>query len=271
MNQQQFPNGSVYPPHYSHHHRLSFQHLPHGSQQHVVTTSAPVGSHTLPPISSTDYASSMGNDLLGSRAQPLQPSLMTAEPNPLGQTTATPVYGPTSTTFFTGPGPGSGPAPINAYSQAALNPQTYKTTTHHFTNPQAPHNSAFTSQPRSARLPDLRPMPINPMGHEHGNNHTSNGTPPGSASRLGDDGAQPIHVVGSQGRRGILPSAGGRPVAIGDDGTGNSRNIANPAKDANGKYPCEHCSKTYLHAKHLKRHMLRREFPSFFESIRAFG
>ena len=33
-----------------------------------------------------------------------------------------------------------------------------------------------------------------------------------------------------------------------------------PAKDADGKFPCPHCNKTYLHAKHLKRHLLRREY-----------
>ncbi|KAI7520336.1 hypothetical protein KC317_g22415, partial [Hortaea werneckii] len=30
-----------------------------------------------------------------------------------------------------------------------------------------------------------------------------------------------------------------------------------PQKDADGKYPCPHCNKTYLHAKHLRRHLLR--------------
>lgn len=34
-----------------------------------------------------------------------------------------------------------------------------------------------------------------------------------------------------------------------------------PAKDADGK--CPHCIKTYLHAKHLKRHLLRRKYPDF--------
>lgn len=64
-------------------------------------------------------------------------------------------------------------------------------------------------------------------------------------------------VVGSQGRRGILPSVPGRatPVANGVNGTAKSTTI--PAKDADGKFPCPHCNKTYLHAKHLKRHLLR--------------
>lgn len=67
------------------------------------------------------------------------------------------------------------------------------------------------------------------------------------------------HVVGSQGRRGILPSAPGRAAAVGNGVNGNSKNAAVPAKDAEGKFPCPHCNKTYLHAKHLKRHLLRRE------------
>lgn len=33
-------------------------------------------------------------------------------------------------------------------------------------------------------------------------------------------------------------------------------------KNAAGKYPCKECSRSYLHAKHLKRHMLRRKFLS---------
>ncbi|KAF3942035.1 hypothetical protein ABW19_dt0201111 [Dactylella cylindrospora] len=33
--------------------------------------------------------------------------------------------------------------------------------------------------------------------------------------------------------------------------------VAPPTKDANGKFPCPYCTKTYLHAKHLKRHLLR--------------
>jgi len=64
----------------------------------------------------------------------------------------------------------------------------------------------------------------------------------------------PTHVVGSQGRRGILPSAPGRPAV---SATGTGKNALIPAKDADGKFPCPHCTKTYLHAKHLKRHLLR--------------
>lgn len=66
-------------------------------------------------------------------------------------------------------------------------------------------------------------------------------------------------VVGSQGRRGVLPSAHGRPtIEVGGTTTGQ-RASSVPQKDANGKFPCPHCPKTYLHAKHLKRHLLRRK------------
>lgn len=67
----------------------------------------------------------------------------------------------------------------------------------------------------------------------------------------------PTYVIGSQGRRGILPSAPGRPAA-----PVAAKNTAIPVKDADGRFPCPHCTKTYLHTKHLKRHLLRREFSS---------
>lgn len=63
----------------------------------------------------------------------------------------------------------------------------------------------------------------------------------------------PSHVVGSQGRRGVLPSDNGRPSATLD------KAAKTPQRDGDGKFPCEYCIKTYLHAKHLKRHMLRRK------------
>ncbi|KAI9881730.1 MAG: hypothetical protein M1823_006559 [Watsoniomyces obsoletus] len=65
------------------------------------------------------------------------------------------------------------------------------------------------------------------------------------------------HVVGSQGRRGILPSAPGRPPVAPSALNGSPKGGQLPQKDADGKFPCPNCTKTYLHAKHLKRHMLR--------------
>lgn len=68
------------------------------------------------------------------------------------------------------------------------------------------------------------------------------------------------HVVGSQGRRGILPCAPGRPPVMQNGMNGSPKAASVPQKDADGKFPCPNCTKTYLHAKHLKRHMLRREW-----------
>lgn len=85
----------------------------------------------------------------------------------------------------------------------------------------------------------------------------------GAAPFVGKDAAR-APMVGAQGRRGILPSvAGGRAAPAGatnGNGTnGTAKSTTIPQKDADGKFPCPHCNKTYLHAKHLKRHLLRRK------------
>jgi hypothetical protein len=85
---------------------------------------------------------------------------------------------------------------------------------------------------------------------------------PGMTSDVGRDPTR-THVVGSQGRRGILPSAPGRPPVSANGLNGSPKGGQIPQKDADGKFPCPNCTKTYLHAKHLKRHMLRRKFASF--------
>ncbi|KAI8648689.1 hypothetical protein NCS57_01481000 [Fusarium keratoplasticum] len=94
--------------------------------------------------------------------------------------------------------------------------------------------------------PVLRPMPPGGIISQPGVS-----SPCGPSSLM-----QPTHVIGSPGRRGILPSAPSRPAAP-TAGTGGTRNTDMPMKDANGRFPCPHCTKTYLHAKHLKRHLLR--------------
>ncbi|RAL64293.1 hypothetical protein DID88_002185 [Monilinia fructigena] len=97
------------------------------------------------------------------------------------------------------------------------------------------HNQPIAPAPATSRGPPLRPMPASNVP-QHLSMH-----PAYPQSNMLQQLAEepPTHVVGSQGRRGILPSAPGRP------------------QDADGKFPCPHCTKTYLHAKHLKRHLLR--------------
>ncbi|KAI1344615.1 hypothetical protein F5Y15DRAFT_117213 [Xylariaceae sp. FL0016] len=120
----------------------------------------------------------------------------------------------------------------------------------------ASHPQPIAPAPATARPPVLRPMPAGGVMPQTGLPSPYGGSPmmPQHQSLL-QDNEQPTHVVGSQGRRGILPSAPGRPAA--PTGTGASKQTVIPQKDADGKFPCPHCTKTYLHAKHLKRHLLR--------------
>lgn len=113
----------------------------------------------------------------------------------------------------------------------------------------------------AGRLQDIRPMPSN-------GGYTSPLTPfpafnpatpmPGQPPHqyIPSQEPEPIHVVGSQGRRGILPSVPGRPPVSNSVASAAAKSMI-PQKDEEGKFPCPHCHKTYLHAKHLKRHLLR--------------
>jgi hypothetical protein len=129
-----------------------------------------------------------------------------------------------------------------------------------------PQSSVAQSHPQpiapapASRPPVLRPMPAGGVMPQSGLSSPYGQSPlmPHQPSIL-QETEQPTHVVGSQGRRGILPSAPGRPAA--PTGPGSAKSTVIPQKDADGKFPCPHCTKTYLHAKHLKRHLLRRKYP----------
>ena len=120
------------------------------------------------------------------------------------------------------------------------------------------HPQAIAPAPPQNRIPQqvLRPMPANGGMMQQGMP-----SPYGQGNMISagmmDMAEPPTHVVGSQGRRGILPSAPGRPPVQQSNG---GKPTLIPTKDADGKFPCPHCTKTYLHAKHLKRHLLRRKF-----------
>ncbi|KAL1883797.1 hypothetical protein VTK73DRAFT_8333 [Phialemonium thermophilum] len=139
------------------------------------------------------------------------------------------------------------PAPSYATSSAML-PQTTTAASH--PQPIAP---APAGGNRGA--PVLRPMPAGGVMPQQGMNSPYGQSPLMPQPSMLPEGDQPTHVVGSQGRRGILPSAPGRPAPPAA-GTATAKNQI-PQKDADGKFPCPHCTKTYLHAKHLKRHLLR--------------
>ncbi|KAL1302184.1 hypothetical protein AAFC00_002615 [Neodothiora populina] len=124
----------------------------------------------------------------------------------------------------------------------------------------ATSGSALAPTPAQNRLPDLRPIMPQASYNSSLSGLPSFGASSGLASGqsyMASQDPEPTHVVGSQGRRGILPSAPGRAAAPTAGTTAASTKSMIPAKDADGKFPCPHCNKTYLHAKHLKRHLLR--------------
>ena len=111
--------------------------------------------------------------------------------------------------------------------------------------------------PALSHLANFHPTPVDNSCEESGSSLLGEHISSTTLALQGDREQLPTHVVGSQGRRGILPSTVGRPAAVPPTANQKAGNL--PAKDAEGKFPCPHCNKTYLHAKHLKRHLLRRE------------
>jgi hypothetical protein len=155
------------------------------------------------------------------------------------------------------------PQPIQPYnSSSAMMPQSSGPMSH-------PHPQAIAPAPGPShnRLVPLRPMSQAPLHNgQHPMHPMQGGMPSPYGQQQPPQEEAPTHVVGSQGRRGILPSAPGRP-AVTATGPGASKNTVIPQKDENGKFPCPHCVKTYLHAKHLKRHLLRRKLTASFDCI----
>lgn len=162
------------------------------------------------------------------------------------------------------------------------NPQT--PITPHTPTTSAP-GSASTIPPIGSQHPTLRPIqpspssymgtsyatsqpPLLPTSAAHANVHQLAGTPlPGLHGmqphalyqpHMVHHEPEPIHVVGQQGRRGVLPTHPGRPAP------NPGKAPTAQTKNADGKYECPHCNKTYLHLKHLKRHLLRRRYPLSF-------
>ncbi|KAJ4414621.1 hypothetical protein N0V82_007804 [Gnomoniopsis sp. IMI 355080] len=133
-------------------------------------------------------------------------------------------------------------------TSSAMMPQSSVSSAH-------PQPIAPAPSPGGRVPPVLRPMPAGGVMPQSGLNSPYAQSPMMGQPSLLQESDQPTHVVGSQGRRGILPSAPGRPAPPAPGSAAAKAQV--PQKDADGKFPCPHCTKTYLHAKHLKRHMLR--------------
>lgn len=251
-----FPNGPVYAPTQppdknqslsssSNRMRLSVPHRPYPSSPHVASQQAPQISHSLPSMYDE-------NESLAYRNLASQTAMISSHLYPVSQAGSYPSYIPNGLPQANSPN-----SPYAQHQQSLSAAQAYSSQS---SNPQ-PYQPYLSSHPASGRLPDIRPMPAGGL-NEPSSLASAHRISSSSNSLTLHDGqeAQPTHVVGSQGRRGILPSAVGRPAAV-PIGSANGQKTANvPTKDAEGKFPCPHCAKTYLHAKHLKRHLLRRKF-----------
>ncbi|OCT51066.1 C2H2 transcription factor [Cladophialophora carrionii] len=176
------------------------------------------------------------------------------------------------------PPPVPSPAPDNRYNQhmapqssmtglppAASLPQPHSQQPQQPPQQQAPQAYQPQQPPRQSYPQPLAPAPPRPDPLQPGYGQPDNRQQqwsgaegiPGMPVEVGGRDPTKTHVVGSQGRRGILPSAPGRPPVMPNGVNGSPKSSAVPQKDADGKFPCPNCTKTYLHAKHLKRHMLR--------------
>jgi hypothetical protein len=224
------PNGQTYSAAYASNQQpsIAFSRAP-SNGLHLAT------SHILPPLNSVSHVSGYGNN-------PLQPSLMGSNSATVNQNGSFPVYGPTAATYYNG----------TTFAQQPITQTPVQTLTQSPISTQSPqHTPLYTSAPN--RLPELAPRTVRDQNFPLA---MANGINTIAAAQMEP---QPTHVVGSQGRRGILPSAAGRPVAVPGANTSGQKAAPKPAKDAEGKFPCLYCNKNYLHAKHLKRHLLRRE------------
>lgn len=208
--------------------------------------------HTLPPLQHNNSTAMQAPPYGSYQQSPRTP----ATPNTPGSTSTMGSYPPPPANNGTR-GNYAQMMPNNSYQQQSH--QQYPTTTGMMPQSSAalshPQPIAPAPQPGNRVPPVLRPMPTSGVMPQTGISSPYGAAPMMQQPNMMPEGDQPTHVVGSQGRRGILPSAPGRPAAA-PAGT-TAAKAAIPQKDADGKFPCPHCTKTYLHAKHLKRHLLR--------------
>lgn len=242
---------------------------PHYSAKVINTSTA---SYPSPSAVSPHQLQHQHSSLPPQTLPPLQPSSHVMQ-NTYGsyphtaRTPATPNTPGSTSNMATYPPPPAQNAGRGAYQMMPNNPyqqaqQPYPATSAMMqqatTAPSHAQSIAPAPSPGGRVPPILRPMPAGGVGvgmPQPGMNSPYGQSPLMPQPQMMPEGEAPTHVVGSQGRRGILPSAPGRPAAP-VAGAAAAKNQV-PQKDADGKFPCPHCTKTYLHAKHLKRHLLR--------------
>ncbi|KAF2026343.1 hypothetical protein EK21DRAFT_103310 [Setomelanomma holmii] len=155
----------------------------------------------------------------------------------------------------------------------------------HNSNPQTPHTPVTSAPNGSSGMPHppLRPIQPSPSSYlpmssaysqapmlstaaAHSNSHQlapAQGLglshpslyphPPVLAAQE----PEPLHVVGQQGRRGVLPTHPGRPAPAA------GKTPTNATKNAEGKYECPHCNKTSdILKRHFQKCSIRRGNPT---------
>lgn len=220
-------------------------HLNNGLPHYSTAQSTSVESNTLPPISGMP----MPYQTVYPQGQSLPQTPLTPQ-TPLSSASSAPASASTYPQIphsapprTLQPHPSQQP-PVSSYStQSILTPPSTISIA-------APHH--FAHGPIGSRPAELLPRPSDGISLSQFPQQLA--SQPNALPKQVEP--EPTHVVGQQGRRGILPSAPGRPPPA-------SGKPLVPQKDADGKFPCPNCTKTYLHAKHLKRHMLRRQLFSF--------
>ncbi len=252
----QFPSGVVYAPSLPPNRQLSNPSASN-SQPYQLPQPSLSNSQTLPSLQSQNYTQGFGNDPFGQRGQSSQPPFVPAHAPTVSHAATFPVYAPAVLPSYS--------SQQNSYPQPTRSFQPSQAYTSQSSTTQAYH--AYTpSLPLQARRPELRPMPAGGLSEQPQLSPYQKGISTSNSTSLqSNHEIQPTHVVGSQGRRGILPSAFGRPPAIGNGNLTGQKSANIPPKDAEGKFPCPYCSKNYQHAKHLKRHLLRRKCNNRFE------
>ena len=242
-----FPSGVVYAPSLPPNRQLATSSSSH-SQPYQLPQPSLSNPQALPSLPSQSYSQGFSNDPFVQRIQSSQPPFASANTPAVSH----------ATTFSSYIAPYAGQQ--NSYAQPIRSFQPSQAYSSQPTTTQ-PYPAFKSPVPLQVRRPqELRPMPAGGLNEQPQLSPYSNGSSVSHlASLQSNRRPQPTHVVGSQGRRGILPSAVGRPPALGNEDNAAQKSASIPPKDSEGKFPCPYCTKNYLHAKHLKRHLLRRE------------
>ena len=269
MDHFSYQGSSAIPGSHHHHHHQQQQQQQHQQQQpltpisnltsHAFSHDSSVQPNILPPLNghnhappsyhTATYKSGQHNDPHTSRVPHTPDTPSNAEQHQL------PHLAPQSHMHVREPQVGTYPTGTT-YGYQDTSPTYY----HSPAQPQGGYSAAPASVGPYSQPPQAH---INTAQHAVQDRHD---LPPPSyygpqaqtAASLRQSDQKPMPVVGSQGRRGILPSANGNAPPVGSSPDGSFRGAQNPSKNAENKYPCMFCNKTYLHLKHLKRHHLRR-------------